>query len=91
MRHQFGNTRQSLCNRRMCFRTASTGIFVAHASLYRMCYCFVGTLRCHDTQESFRSVKSWIDDLRKLADPAVIVVVGNKCDLANSREIVQAG
>jgi len=36
-------------------------------------------------------VKSWIDDLRKLAEPAVVVVVGNKSDLVESRQVAQAG
>ena len=36
-------------------------------------------------------MKSWIDDLRKLADPHVIVVVGNKSDLAEQRHVDQAG
>jgi len=42
-------------------------------------------------QESFISVKSWIDDLRKLADPLVVVVVGNKSDLAEQRTVDPAG
>ena len=36
-------------------------------------------------------MKMWIDDLRKLADPAVVVVVGNKSDLAEKRQVDQAG
>jgi len=42
-------------------------------------------------QMSFMSVKTWISDLRKLADPVVIVVVGNKSDLAEQRRVDQAG
>jgi len=52
--------------------------------------CYLRLPCCH-FQESFRSVKSWIDDLRKLAEPAIVVVVGNKSDLAESRQVVQAG
>jgi len=37
------------------------------------------------------SVKMWIDDLQKLAEPTVIVVVGNKSDLAEQRQVLQAG
>jgi len=42
-------------------------------------------------QKSFISVKSWIDDLRKLAEPLVVVVVGNKSDLAEQRTVDPAG
>ena len=37
------------------------------------------------------SVKTWIDDLRKLVDPAVVVVVGNKSDLTEQRRVDRAG
>jgi len=37
------------------------------------------------------SVKSWISDLLKLAEPVVIVIVGNKSDLAEKRGVDRAG
>jgi len=37
------------------------------------------------------SVKTWICDLQKLADPTVIVVVGNKSDLDEKRQVDRAG
>jgi len=37
------------------------------------------------------SVKTWISDLLKLAEPAVVVIVGNKCDLAEKRGVDRAG
>jgi len=37
------------------------------------------------------SVKSWINDLLRLAEPHVIIVVGNKSDLAEQRRVDQAG
>ena len=37
------------------------------------------------------SVKTWISDLHKLADPSVIVVVGNKSDLEECRQVAKAG
>jgi len=37
------------------------------------------------------SVKTWIDELYKLAEPTIVVVVGNKSDLAEERKVDQAG
>ncbi|KAJ8036537.1 Ras-related protein Rab-31 [Holothuria leucospilota] len=38
--------------------------------------------------ESFDSVKSWVEELKKNVDaPLVICVLGNKCDLAEQRQV----
>jgi len=63
---------------------------VSVAKVMRCIQCSLVRCCCH-LQESFISVKSWIDDLRKLADPLVIVVVGNKSDLAEQRRVDLAG
>lgn len=50
----------------------------------------VGCLIVYDItrRDSFESVQSWLDDLRKVCDPnIVIVLVGNKIDIETKRQI----
>ena len=45
---------------------------------------------CYDitSKQSFENVKSWVDEARKIrGDQVTIVIVGNKIDLAEKRQV----
>jgi len=43
-------------------------------------------------QSSFRAVKSWIRELKQVADTDIVLAIaGNKCDLEDLREIQYKG
>ena len=51
-----------------------------------------GAVLCYsiDNQSSFAELDSWLNDLQSLAAPnAAILMIGNKADLANERQVTQ--
>ena len=51
----------------------------------------VGALLVYDitSRSSFENVKKWMKEVKEHADPSVVMIlIGNKCDLSENREVL---